>query len=139
MISIGSLFIGLAMLIAAVPFVIQPLTGRKAALKLKPISRRDKLIQDRSRVMTALRDLDFDHQIGKVAEEDHKALRERLLLEAAGTMTEIEKDDRELEESIAARKAMKISERSADKYCYACGSRLEPEDIYCTHCGSKTR
>ncbi len=44
-------------------------------------------------VLTALRDLDFDHAVGKVAEEDYAPLRQALLVKAAGVMTQLDERD----------------------------------------------
>jgi hypothetical protein len=58
----------------------------------------------RSVVYENLRDLDNEHQMGKLTEEDHQKLRDGLMTEAAGIVKEIDAAHirREVEDAIEA-------------------------------------
>jgi len=58
----------------------------------------------RSVVYENLRDLDNEHQMGKLTEEDHQKLRDGLMAEAAGIVKEIDEAHirREVEDAIEA-------------------------------------
>jgi hypothetical protein len=58
----------------------------------------------RSVVYENLRDLDNEHQMGKLTEEDHQRLRDGLMAEAAGIVKEIDEAHirREVEDAIEA-------------------------------------
>ena len=79
---------------------------------------RTAVVDKREQILVALRDLDFDHKIGKVTDEDYVALRAVLLAEAAAV---IEADDRyraDIEAQIEA-------EVQARRNCHQLASRGE--------------
>ena len=78
-------------------------------------------------VLTALRDLDFDRTMGKLAAEDYTPLRQALLTEAAGIMTQWDEQAHAGSET----RALAGEERA----CPACGRSIHPEDLFCAGCG----
>ena len=104
-------------------------------------------------VLTALRDLDFDHAVGKVAEEDYAPLRQALLVKAAGVMTQLDERDAaetdieaRLEAEILALRQTRHATRDQDALalspadegvCPACGRMPRPGDLYCADCGTR--
>ena len=50
------------------------------------------LSAERDRVYTALAELDFDYECGKVSDEDYQGLRQELLQDAASVLASIESD-----------------------------------------------
>lgn len=133
----GSILIGLALLIASIPWVASPILNEKKR-KLEP--KGDEPVQEgdpHSEGLKALRDLDFDHQLGKVSEEDYINLRADLLTRIAATLEESEKQnaslDAQLEERILAHRQKKLA---ASKICSQCGAALEPSDHFCRACGA---
>ncbi len=161
--SIGAILIGIAMLVAAVPIVIKPLLNNKLKEpSIQASTDLDNLRDRHSELLLALRDLDFDHQIGKVTIEDYVALRESLLVQAATAIEAQEKQDAEqdarLEEAIRLRREKQSSARTcrncgatlevSDRFCRACGNPIEttcpkcgeqmrPNDLFCNSCGTK--
>ena len=161
--SIGAILIGITMLVVAVPIVIKPLLNDKSIESSNPAETGlDNLGDRHSELLLALRDLDFDHQIGKVTEEDYVALRESLLIQAATALETREKRDAEqdarLEEAIRLRREKQSNTRTcgqcgaalevADHFCRACGNptettcpkcgeKMHPNDLYCNSCGTK--
>jgi hypothetical protein len=68
--------IGLAMLVAAVAYIAQPLVAKSRALS--PLeSPREKLLSERDALYVSIRDWDFDFQTGKLLETDYRAMREK--------------------------------------------------------------
>jgi len=86
---IGAILIGLAALILVVFLVSQPLVDRRQARE-KTLSEADRLRDERDRILTALRDLDFDHASGKVLEEDYAPLRASLVAEGAAVLKQLD-------------------------------------------------
>jgi len=81
------IFIGLLMLVPAIAVVGAPLFGRnkhEPAAGQRPAGRPpgEKLLVYENRLL-ALRDLEFDHQLGVVSDDDYVGLREQLIAEAA--------------------------------------------------------
>jgi hypothetical protein len=102
------------------------------------------LAERREGIILALRDLDFDHSLGKVAEEDYAPLRQALLAEAAGVMAQQDEgqagadaglDERIEAEVLAARQSLRAGQ--GEKSCPTCGRRSRPGDAFCATCGAR--
>lgn len=134
--NLGSILIGLALLIATVPWVINPLLqterSRLDSEDPEPIPEDDQHTQG----LIALRDLDFDHNTGKVSEDDYLSLRANLLTQIAAELENQKVHntalDRLLEEKILARRKSK----QVFKNCDYCGNVLETSDQFCLSCGA---
>jgi hypothetical protein len=129
---LGAIFVGLAMLVASVPFVVRPfrekrLKGdRKSNIRPNPEERR-------KADLSALLDLDFDFRTGKVSEEDYSTVRAQLVTDAAKYIqAENSIEDDQLEAMIRARKA---SQALVQK-CSNCGEKVEPDSCFCSQCGT---
>ncbi len=124
-----AVLIGIAMLALSLPFVVKPFQharGKKSAIPVKQADPEEQ----RLAVLTALRDLDFDFQVGKVSEDDYTALRVKLVAEAARYLQDDKND--EIEALIQARKASKAKAAA----CAHCGETLEAGNRFCPHCGT---
>jgi uncharacterized OB-fold protein len=90
-------------------------------------------------VLTALRDLDFDQALGKVAAEDYGPLRQDLLTEAAGLVAQRDEEaEAGFETPAGGEGACPACGRIAlpdDEYCRGCGAELAPARPRCPRCG----
>jgi len=133
--TLGAMIVGLALLVLIVSLVLRPLTQRGG---------RDEAAQEEDRpprleaVLAALRDLDFDHQTGKVSEDDYTPARAGLLAKAARAM---ERDPESSVEDILEARVKEIRRRLEQDvpaaHCTHCGGRLHPGDRFCTRCGDR--
>ena len=86
---IGSVFLGLALGLLIVFIVAQPfLEGQ--GVREKKLSETDALITEREQLLTALRDLDFDHATGKITEEDYAPQRAQLVAQSAAVLKQLD-------------------------------------------------
>ena len=95
-----------------------------------------RLVEEREALLDAIRELDFDHRMGKVEEEDYRETRSRYenravelmraVEESAGPTPEIE--DRIEEEIAALRKKNTVS-------CAGCGWETPEGARFCPQCG----
>ena len=132
--NIGSLLVALAIVIAVLPFVLEPLLRKPAknALSLSTANGNDPTEEHRA-VLLALRDLDFDYQLGQVTEEDYKLLRAQLVAQAARFLQQQEQvSDERIEALIRARRQA----RAQHGECLECGHGLSGEDRFCPRCGT---
>ena len=133
--TIGAMIVGLALLVLIGSIVLRPLTRRGGRDEAPQEEDRPPRLED---VLAALRDLDFDHQTGKVSEDDYTPARAGLLAKAAQAI------DRDQESSVGDILEARVKEirRRLDEdvpaaYCAHCGGRLLPEDRFCTRCGDR--
>lgn len=129
--SVPSFLITLAILLCAAWYVARPLVfqprrkGRGAALHAGPAAAGG----HHDEVLLALRDLEFDHRLGKVTDEDYGLLRTELMAQAAATLKqETPVSDDRIEAQVRARRERRP--------CPACGRPLHTVDRFCPACGA---
>jgi hypothetical protein len=129
--NLGAIFIGFAILVVAIPFVIIPLVNERKKQPGKPAFPKKDGQGRQLDALVAIRDLDFDFQTGKVTPEDYAPLRSQLILEAAEYLQMKKEEDEKIEKMIRARlQAVKGSDK-----CEACGGDIHPSDQFCPTCG----
>jgi hypothetical protein len=115
---LGSILLGAALLIVVAFIVARPLLDRAGARDRAP-GPAEALLFERERLLTALRDLDFDHATGKLVEEDYSAQRAQLVAQGAEVLRQLDAlgpapdgdarprvdHDSEIEQAIARRRA----------------------------------
>jgi hypothetical protein len=142
----------IALLILAGLYISRPLLVPHAGIP-KPMTPRERLLAEKETVMARIRDLDFDVEMGKIPEAEHRGQREPLLAAAAGLMQQIDELDNRLEKKIASKRMTAAnrhpSSRIDDKieaavtrlrrgrFCTQCGRAAAAQDSFCAACGSK--
>jgi rubrerythrin len=114
---IGSILLILGLLIVVGLFVSRPLFETQSAERSYTSQREHQisaLMAERDRLLSAIQELDFDHVLGKIPEEDYPTQRAALLHRGADVLREldsilpapsVDKVEDRLEAAIAARKA----------------------------------
>ena len=111
---IGSILLILAIFIPVAIFIARPLLEGSATEVTAEEHQYSALLAERDRILNALQELDFDHTLGKIPEEDYPSQRASLMREGAEVLRQIdefegestadEAEDR-IEAAIAASKA----------------------------------
>jgi hypothetical protein len=103
----------------------------------------DELLAQRDAVFQALRELRFDHEVGKITDEDFVAFEGSLKQSAANSLRALDEweaeVDRELEQEIAAASQARAAALAGGRrvVCANCGRPALPEDKYCGQCGAR--
>jgi len=98
-----------------------------------------RLYQRKETLLQNIADLDFEYNMGKLAEEDFTQLRNGLKVQAMETMEQIEL----LEESEAMVEGRREGRRKSHvpatptRSCSACGEPLPPVARFCPGCGAR--
>jgi Double zinc ribbon len=100
----------------------------------------DELLAQRDAVFQALRELRFDHEVGKITDEDYFAFEGSLKQTAANSLRALDEWeagadsslDVAIESAVAARAAAMAAGGIA---CPNCGRPAGPEDRFCGRCG----
>ena len=82
-------------LIAAVGWAVAGplLSNREAARTEEESALHERLRRQKEEALDAIRDAEFDRELGKLSEEDYRELRERLEAEAVTAIGQLEKPD----------------------------------------------
>lgn len=111
---IGSLFLILALFILVGLFVARPFFDNKSVSVTEKEHEISSLLAERDRILSALQELDFDHQMGKIPEEDYPVERSVLLQTGANALRRLdelqqvgagESAEERIESVVAARRA----------------------------------
>ncbi len=129
---------------AAVFGVAHPILAKARA----PVPRRasaqeqlEELLAQREAAFQALRELYFDHRVGKITDEDFVAFEANLKLHAAETLRALDRWEAEADAALEGVIARELQRRRtapvpAGRRCPACGRPAEPEDKFCAGCGA---
>ena len=132
--TIGALLVGIALLALVVSLVLRPLSRHDRLDVLTPERNSPPRLEP---ILAALRDLDFDHQTGKVSEEDYVPARAALLAQAAQAMAEgsgSSLEDELEERGNQGRRRLDLGAAPA-RTCAHCRGGLLPGDRFCARCG----
>lgn len=129
--NLGAIFIGIAILAVAVPYVISPLVNERKKQMVKATSPKKDGKSEQRNALAAIRDLDFDFQTGIVTLEDYETLRAQLVLEAAEYLKTKQQEDEKIEAMIRSR----LQQVKPPVKCEKCGAEIRPQDHFCPTCG----
>jgi zinc-ribbon domain len=87
---IGSIFLILGLLVVVGLFISRPFFEQRASPVTQAEQQRSALLADRDRILNALHELDFDHALGKLPEEDYPVQRALLLQQGAEVLRQLD-------------------------------------------------
>lgn len=150
---VASAFAGLGAYRAVLPLVVPeapvvpPLVGGRTRAALE---------REKALALRAIKDLDFDFGMGKVARPDYEQMAARLRSRAVGLMQQLDAQasyrdviEREVQARISARRGTapeSVSEKPAKQSatpvpeiltCAACGAENDADAKFCKACGAK--
>ena len=128
----------------------QPLSSRDEPTAPQMVGGRTRaaLWREKTLVLRSIKDLEFDHAMGKVSDKDFAEMGARLRLRATGLMRQLDAGssyrgaiEAEINKRIGAPKAPP-AEAAAPKarmvlVCESCSTQNEPDAKFCKNCGSK--
>lgn len=131
----------LLFLAASVPLVVGPLrrqapTAATTIATAPPVEPTDYEAQ-----LLALRDLEFDHELGLIADDDYAGLREQLMVKAASALESGQKQTDEaasarIEAAVRSLRQQPHPEARITRFCPQCGRAVDAGDRFCTSCGA---
>lgn len=91
--TIGSIFLGIALLVAVGLFITRPLIVPDPHRR-RMMTERQKLVTQKEAILTLIRNLDFDFDTGKIPESEYQRQRESLVDQAANILQQIDEVDK---------------------------------------------
>jgi hypothetical protein len=124
--------------VAAFWLVLQPLIWPERRPP-RPIEPLDPEETPKGIALSALKEIDFDRETGKLSEGDYEFLKAKYTKAALEALrAESHKGQGEaVEAMIAARVRAIRSAGSARPQCAACGPRPEADAVFCSNCGAR--
>ena len=147
----------IALLLVVSLYLATPLMGNRSRRVTEEPQEASSLLAERERLLTALQELDFDFELGKIPEEDYPSQRADLLRKGAEVLKKLDAiapsrpalrvregtasatgpsealSDDEIESMLAARRKARKT-RSAG-FCPRCGKPVMVTDQFCPNCG----
>ena len=149
--TIGSILLGLALLIVVVLILARPLIlhGRHKST-IAPLSTRQQLLLRKENLLNQIRALDFDHDTKKIPDDVYTAQRTELVAETAEVLKRVDTlgtEDQaiyaEIETAVAQLRQSNhqpvVSTNGKGRFCTNCGQPIDPGDNFCTSCGQDMR
>jgi hypothetical protein len=131
--------VGAAALRTLVPFV----RGHEA-LSVPIVGGRARAAIDREKtlVLRSIKELEFDHAMGKVSDQDFAEMGQRLRVRAAGLMRQLDAGaaySTQIEQELARRLAGAgiAAAPRADRFCTQCGTPATASARFCGECGHR--
>ena len=150
----GSILIILAVFLLTALFLSRPFWEETTEVARENDDYLSDLMEKRERLLTAIEELDFDHQLGKVSENAYRYRRRRLVESGADVLKELDQyslsdhaaapsqkpqsegqELDELEQLIASRRHEVLD--SEHRFCSQCGFATREDDKFCGNCGAK--
>lgn len=129
--NLGAIFIGLALLMLVITFVLDPFRDRQRQLFANAFVNNPRRGSSSKDALFALRDLEFDYQTDKITEEDYQHIRSALLAQAAEAIKSRQGEDARVETLIRTRR----SNQSIESNCPQCSRAFRDKDKFCPECG----
>lgn len=117
--------VGLAVVAIAAIYIAWPLLQPSASPDGAPVqdSERAALHSEKESALAAIAEVDFDHRVGKMTEEDYASLRTSLEARALRALAALDEPAPD-------------GTLGASGFCITCGLELEADARYCTTCGT---
>ena len=92
------------------------------------------LIERKEAIYAAIKDIEFDYQMGKLSKEDYHELRQQYKDEAVRLLKKIDHTQKKVikDETIRAKK-----KDAQTNFCWMCGTALVAGERFCPNCGEK--
>jgi hypothetical protein len=128
--------IGICLALLTGLFVAYPLLQkRQQRVSFADNHRAEELEARKAEIYAAIKDIDFDFQMGKLSKEDYEQLRSQYKSEAVGLLKRIDQAHGKRKDDGGARAG--ADRPGSAKFCHQCGQPLSSSDKFCSSCGEK--
>ncbi len=91
------------------------------------------LVARKESIYAAIKEIEFDHEMGKLSDEDFHALREQYKQEAVNLLKKIDEVARRQAKSKGKKR------KKGGAFCWVCGTAITAHDKFCANCGTKLK
>ncbi len=145
---LASILIILALAVLAAAFIARPLVGRQGEAVSEQERRLSGLQAERDKLLASVQEMDLDHAMGKIADEDYRPQRSLLVARGAELLREIDRLqpvgrrgagvsgdlDSQIEAEVARLRGVSAGQPIGT--CPRCGQPRFAGDGFCSRCGA---
>ncbi len=127
--------------------MLAPLTQDVVLRSGEPVSERTRAALEREKrlVLRSIKELEFDHAMGKLSKKDFEEMSGRLRTRALALMRQLELDpdgykstiERELEARVKSAKVVAHPAPAATNACAGCSAVNDSDAVFCKKCGAR--
>jgi hypothetical protein len=147
---IGSILIGLALLLLVGVFIGRPILVKGGLAVTAEDRQLSELQATRDRILNQVQELDMDYAMAKIIEVDYKRERQALMLHGTDVLKGIDSlvdsaprlavadfPEDEIEAAVAKLRGRTAPSRAG--FCPSCGNEVQPGDAFCIRCGTQLK
>lgn len=131
----------LMILFATIAYVAQPFWRKQAVVKFRSNNGQlTDLIEKRDGLLAQIKEIEFDHQTGKISAEDFAEINARYRMEAINTLRRIDAlqgNNRTTRKLGNERRRMQVQRKNGALFCSQCGKSVGAADRFCVSCGCR--
>ena len=125
-------------------YVVFPIVQSRNIVSLgKSVSNHQasELVERKEAIYAAIKDIEFDFEMGKLSQEDFEQLRQQYKDEAVGLLKRIGQIQGKVVKPIPGPGQQKKSTKTGKhvKFCWICGTSVTKEDRFCVNCGNRVQ
>jgi ribosomal protein L40E len=125
-----------AMASAALAFTLLPMVRPQARISGGEENVED-LFLAKERIYANIKDLDFDHQVGKIGREDYLAMRQAMKQEAEAVLGRIDQLKAGNLREVLEREIARHRKEPRTGVCLECGANNQLSARFCAQCGHR--
>lgn len=126
--------LGILLAVATTFFIARPFFKTKQVeLNFNSTNKVDELVARKTELYSAIKDIEFDREMGKLSDDDYVGLRDSYKAEAAQVIQQIE----QIKNGKKRKKNKGAKASSQEKFCHECGDKIAADDKFCMNCGTK--
>ena len=149
---LGSILLGVALLIVVLIYVGRPFVQGHVSRR-ETMTEREGLEAQKAALLEQIRILDFEHETGKVPDDEHGKQRARLMQQATAILKELDdlapalasngsaaRIESEIEAAVAGIRGgqdgpVRAPKQGDGRFCSQCGNPRDARDKFCAYCG----
>ncbi|MFO3796846.1 MAG: zinc-ribbon domain-containing protein [Anaerolineales bacterium] len=129
MMDIGALFLVLAVLLVVAVYITQPFLAHRGRRVTAEEVHHSALLAEYERVLNTLQELDFDHHLGKIPEEEYPLLRAELIKKGTLLLQQLEASQVQLSQQEAETRLEKAMAKYRAEHGGERRSRLSDDEL----------
>ncbi|MFQ5706029.1 MAG: zinc ribbon domain-containing protein [bacterium] len=132
----------LMIVLAAIAYLAEPYWRKKVIAPNRSNVQLADLIERRNSLLAQIKEIEFDHEVGKVSAEDFSEINARYRSEAIGVLRRIDAlqgNKRSRQKLEAELQSMRSRRKKGTMFCSQCGTAFGPKDRFCSNCGNRIR